>query len=156
MTHDPRISFKRGDSFKLDLTVTDPNSEAALALMVLLVVAEEAYQAALDADPQVPQDIIDTLAAMVAAQALYDAAIIVNITGWTITSSLRWCGKLITDFVVTIIDASIGTLTITAATTVSALWTPREHKMDILFVRTTGSTSSETITINVERGATNG
>lgn len=156
MTDRPVIQFKRGDSFKLDITVTDPNSPASIAAAAALVITEAAYQAALDADPQVPQDIIDTLAARDADQATYDAAIIVDITNWTITSSLRWCGKLVTNFVVTIINSSVGTLTITAATTVSELWTPREHNMDIHFVTPTGATSSETMIIDVERGPTNG
>ena len=156
MTHTPTIFFKRGDSFKLDITVTDPNSPASIAAAAALVITEAAYQAALAADPQVPQDIIDTKAARDADQATYDAAIIVDITNWTITSSLRWCGKLITNFVVTIVDPAIGTLTITAVTTVSELWDAREHKMDIHFVRASGATSSETIIVNVERGATNG
>lgn len=156
MTDTRTIKFKRGDSFKLDITVTDPNSVASLALAELLVIAQANYQAALDAVPQVPQDIIDTLALLVTAQADYDASIIVDITGWTITSSLRWCGKLITDFVVTIVSAPIGTLNITATAVVSKLWDAREHQMDIHFVKPSGATSSETMTIDVERGATNG
>ncbi len=156
MTDTPKITFKRGDSFKLDITVTDPNSPAAIAAAAALVLTEADYQAALDAVPQVPQDIIDTKALRDADQATYDAAIIVDITNWTITSSLRWCGKLITNFVVTIVSAVAGTLTITALTTVSELWQIREHNMDIHFVRTAGATSSETIIIDVERGPTNG
>lgn len=156
MTDTTKILFKRGDSFRLDITVTDPNSIIAVAAAAALVITEAAYQAALDADPQVPQDIIDTKAARDADVITLAAVIIVDITGWTVTSSLRWCGKLITNFVVTIVDAPIGTLTITAATTVSALWTPREHKMDIHFVTSSGATSSETMIIDVERGPTNG
>lgn len=156
MTHDPRISFKRGDSFKLDITITDPNSDDSLAALAVLVDAQAAYQAALAADPVIPQDVIDTLAAQVAAQAAYDAEIIVDITDWVITSKLTWCGVNIATFVVTIINAAVGTLTITATPEVTILWKEREHQMDILFVRTEGSTSSETITVDVERGSTNG
>ncbi len=156
MTHSPRISFKRGDSFRLDLTVTDPNSASALAAAEALATAEANYAAALAADPVVPQDVIDTLALVVSTQATYDAAIIVDITAWTITSSLRWCGKLITDFTITIVNAAIGTLNITAITTVTELWQVREHQMDILFVRSEGTTSSETIWVDVKRGSTNG
>lgn len=156
MTDAPTILFKRGDSFKLDVTVTDPNSPASVAAAAALVITEAAYQAALAAIPPVQQDIDDTLILRDADQDTYDAAIIVDITGWTITSSLRWCGKLITNFVVTIVNASIGTLTITAIATVSELWNAREHKMDIHFVRPTGATSSEDIIIDVERGPTNG
>lgn len=170
MTHTPTIKFKRGDSFKLDITITDPNSPAAVAAQVVLTAQEAVLAAALvvlqtaiDADPYVEQDEIDAQAIVDTAisdlatdQATYDATIIVDITGWTVTSSLRWCGKLITDFVITIVNASIGTLTITATTVVSALWDAREHQMDIHFLRASGSTSSETIIIDVDRGPTNG
>ncbi len=156
MSNSPRIVFKRGDSFKLDITVTDPNSTASLAYKVVLDAALVVLQEAIDADPYVEQDEINAQAAVDTAQSNYDTSIIVDITNWTITSSLRWCGKLISDFTITIIDASIGTLTITSLTTVTELWTPREHQMDIHFVRPSGATSSETIIIDVERGATNG
>ncbi len=170
MTDTPRILFKRGDSFKLDITVTDPNSAAAIAAQVVLTAAEvtltnaQAVLATAEATiPPVQQDIDDAQAIvdtavtdLATAQATYDAAIIVDITGWTITSSLRWCGKLITNFVIAIINASIGTFEITATNIVSELWDAREHKMDIHFVRPSGSTSSETIFVDVERGATNG
>lgn len=156
MTHTPRISFKRGDSFLLNLTVTDPNSVASLAYMVILVAAQVVLQAAIDADPYVEQDEIDAQAAVDAAQSNYDASIIVDITGWTITSKLTWCGKLIADFVVTIINAALGTLTITTTTVVTIEWKEREHQMDILFVRSEGTTSSETMYVDVERGSTNG
>lgn len=156
MTDTPRILFKRGDSFHLDITVTDPNSVASLAFAVVLAAAEVVLQAAIDADPYVEQDEIDAQAAVDAAQADYDASIIVDITGWTITSSLRWCGKLVTNFVVTVTDATNGILIITATTLVSELWTPREHKMDIHFLTASNATSSETMIIDVDRGPTNG
>ncbi len=156
MTHDPRISFKRGDSFLLELTVTDPNNTAAIAAAAALVITEADYQTALAADPVVPQDVIDTKALRDADQATYDAAIIVDITGWVITSSVRWCGKLISDFVITITSALLGTLTISQTAEVTALWNTREHNLDIHFVRPEGATSTETIVLSVERGATNG
>jgi len=156
MSTTPTIEFKRGDSFKLNLTVTDPNSDAALAAAAALVITEAAYQAALAANPQVPQDIIDTKAARDADQATYDAAIIVDITGWTITSKLRWCGKEIVELTVAIVDALAGTLTISALPAVTLLWNIREHNQDVKFVTPDGTTSSETIIIDVIRGATNG
>ena len=101
MTHNPQISFKRGDSFLLDLTVTDPNNTTALAALVVLeasqaqlVIDQAALQAAIDAIPYVAQDETDTqavvdatIAQIVTDQAAYDAAIIVDITNWTMTSS---------------------------------------------------------------------
>jgi hypothetical protein len=156
MTDTPKIQFTRGDTFKLDVTITDPNSAAALAALALLVIAQANYQAALDADPQVPQDIIDTLALLVTAQANYDTAIIVDITGWTITSKITWCGSAIATFVVTIVSAVAGTFSINGTPAVTGLWKVREHDMDILFVRPEGSTSSEAMIVDVERGPTNG
>lgn len=156
MPHNPSIAFKRGDSFKLDITITDPNSATALAFMVVLLAAQVVLQAAIDADPYVEQDEIDAQAAVDAAQSDYDADIIVDITDWVITSKLTWCGSPISTFTVAIINASLGSLRITTTTEVTALWKIREHEMDILFVRSGDTTSSETITINVERGATHG
>lgn len=170
MTHDPRISFKRGDSFKLEITITDPSTVAAVAAQVVLTAqiatlaaAQVVLQAAIDAIPYVEQDEIDAQAIVDTAvidlatdQATYDAAIIVDITGWTITSKLTWCGSTIATFTITIVDALIGTLTITALPEVTLLWKVREHQMDMLFVRPAGSTSSETIIVDVERGPTNG
>jgi len=156
MTDSPKILFKRGDTFKLDITITDPNSTAALAAAADLVITEAAYQAALIADPVVPQDVIDTEAARDVDQAEYDALIIVDITGWTITSKLTWCGSAITTFTVAIVSAVAGTLTISALPAATLPWKIREHQMDMLFVRPAGSTSSETIIIDVERGPTNG
>lgn len=156
MTHSPRISFKRGDSFKLELTVTDPNSNASLLAAENLAASEILLQEAIDADPYVEQDEIDAQAVVDADQATYDAAIIVDITGWTITSKLTWCGSEIAEFDITITDASIGTLDIEAAPGITILWKVREHKLDILFIRPAGNTSSETIYVDVERGSTNG
>ncbi len=156
MTHTPRIAFKRGDSFKLDITITDPNSDEALAAAAALVITEAALAAALIAVPFVQQDVDDAIVARDADQATLDAAIIVDITGWTITSKLSWCGTLISTFVVTIVSAVAGTFNITAIPAVTALWKVREHNQDILFVRTEGNTSSENIIVDVKRGATNG
>lgn len=157
MAHNtPVIQFKRGDTFKLDIAITDPNSVAALAAAAVVVVSQAAYDAALIADPLVPADVASTLVTLNADTALYETAIIVDISGWVVTSSLRWCGKLIETLTVTVVSAVAGTLTVTALPAATLLWGLREHEQDIKFVRPEGTTSSETITVDVVRGATNG
>jgi len=156
MTDTPRFSFKRGDSFRLDLTVTDPSNATALAAAVTLAAAQAALVVTQAAIPYVAQDEIDAQVVVDAAQVAYDAAIVVDITGWTITSKMAWCGKLIQSFEITITDALLGTLNIQATEFETILWNTREHELDVLFVRADGSTSCETIYVDVERGATNG
>lgn len=156
MTHSPTITFKRGDTFKLEIAVIDKNSLGALSALATLVISQAAYQAALIADPVVPQDVADTLAQQILDQAAYDLALVVDITGWTVTSKLMWCGQEIAVFTVTIVSAIDGTLTVVALPNVTILWNPREHEQDITFVTPDGTTSSENIIINVVKGATNG
>jgi hypothetical protein len=167
----PKIVFKRGDNFKLDITVTDPNNDTAEAALLVLTTAQtdltnaQAYLAYLEAlvppvqvDIDAQQAIVNQLVIDVAAaQATYDAAVIVDITNWTITSKLMWCGKVVQDFEITITNASLGTFNVRAYEVDTILWTPRLHEMDILFTRAPeGGTSSETMHVDVQRGATNG
>jgi len=135
----PFITFKRGDTFKLDLTVTDKLNETAVAAKVVL-------DAANAADPQVPLDISN-------AQATYDAAIIVDITNWTINSQVRWRGKLITDISVVIVNAATGILSINATSEQTEVWEPRDYACDIEFIPGIGAgkVSSETFIIKVEK-----
>lgn len=156
MTDTPTINFKRGDTFKLEIAVVDKLSTAAVAAQTALTNAEAAYQAALIAVPFVQATVDSTLITRDAAQVTYNAAIIVDITGWTITSKLNWCGKEVSVFTVTIVSAVAGTLTVIALPIVTALWNPREHEQDITFVTPSGTTSSENIIIIVTKGATNG
>ena len=151
----PVIRFKRGDDFKLDLTVTDKNNTTAIAAAALVVVEQATYDALLLEDPQVPQDIADQLVVLNDAIAAYDLSIIVDITNWTITSNMAWRGKAIASFTITIIDALLGTFTISIGTAVTALWDPRTYDCDIQFVRPEGKVSSETMKIIVERSPTN-
>lgn len=157
MTHTPTITFKRGDNFKLDITVTDPSSDAAVAAQVVLTAAERVLELALLADPFVQQDVDDAIAAVAAAQATYDGEIVIDITGWTITSQMTWCGRLVQIFEITITNASLGTFNIRAYEADTILWDIRKHELDLLFTRDPeGGTSSETMIVDVQRGATNG
>lgn len=171
MTHTPTITFKRGDNFKLDITVTDPNNDTANAAQIVLsaaIVDVTNAQALLDfyeaVIPPVQQDIDDAQAALdititdlATAQGIYDAAIVVDITNWVITSQLAWCGTVVEIMEITITNASLGTFNVRAYEVATILWKTRKHDLDILFTRSPeGGTSSETMIVDVVRGATNG
>ena len=171
MTHTPTIAFKRGDNFKLDITVTDPSNDTAEAALLVLTAAQvdltnaQALLAYLEAviPPDQPaidaqQIVVDAaVTALAAAQATYDAAIVVDITDWVITSNLAWCGTVIEIMEVTITNASLGTFNVRAYEVATILWNIRKHSLDIVFTRAPeGSTSSETMIVDVQRGATNG
>lgn len=156
MAKTPTIQFKRGDDFKLDLTVTDTNNTEAVAAAAVLVTAQETYDLAVAADPQVPQDIVHAQSAVDAAQAAYDLLIIVDITDWTITVMMAWSGTEIAVFTVTIINELLGTFMMSATAAQTALWVPRTYDADIQFVRPEGKTSSETFAIKVEKDITSG
>ena len=152
----PKIVVKRGDDFRLDMTVQDLNNDAARASKLLVESTYAAYQAALAADPQVPADITSTYNAYVAAETQFAIDIKVDITGWTITSQLAWVGKLVSTFQIVIIDPLEGTFSVRLGNADTALWKPREYDMDVQFLRPEGKVSSETFLVVVERDITNG
>lgn len=152
----PKILVKRGDDFRLDMTIQDENNDAAIASRAAMDAAQAAYNAAIAADPQVPGDITSTYNTLVAAQATYADAIVVDISTWTITSKLAWVGKLISTFTVVIIDGPAGTFSVRLGNADTALWKPRTYDMDVQFVRPEGKVSSETFLVIVERDITNG
>ncbi len=156
MVDKPTITVKRGDDFSLDLTVKDTNNDAAVAAKATLDAAQIIYDEAVAAVPQVPADISAAAAAIVAAQEIYDESIIVDITAWVIQSQLAWCGKFISDFVVTITDGPLGKFAITAAKEVTALWKTRTYEADIEFnYPLFGRKTSQTLYIEVVRDITN-
>ena len=152
----PRITVKRGDDFRLDMTVQDENNDTAVAAKAAMDAAQVAYDAALAAVPQIPANITSTHAALVAAQTAYADAIKVDISSWTITSKLAWVGKLISTFQVVIVDGPEGNFSVRLGNADTALWKPREYDMDVQFVRAEGKVSSETFKVIVERDITNG
>jgi len=148
------IKFKRGDDFKLDFTVQDTNNTSAIANAAALATAKEELEAAQNADPQVPQDITDAQTAVSAAQAAYDASIIVDITGWTMVSQVRRAGKLIADLNTTILDAATGKFSIFKLSAETQDWPIQKLDCDVQFTRPTGVVSSETFEIDVQRDVT--
>lgn len=133
-----KMKLKRGDDFKLEMTVTDKKNALAVSTKALL-------DAALTANPQVPQDIAN-------ATVAYNNAIRVDITGWTIISHIRGAnGKLIKALDVVIVDAAEGIFTLAATALETAKWSPDTYKADIQFDRPSfGKVSSQTFTITVE------
>lgn len=152
----PKILVKRGDDFRLDMTIQDLNNDAAIASKAAMNAAQAAYDAALAADPQVPATITTTYNALVAAQATYADDIVVDISSWTITSKLAWAGKLISTFTVVIVDGPAGNFSVRLGNAETALWKPRPYDMDVQFVRAEGKVSSETFMVIVEKDITNG
>jgi len=152
----PKIVVKRGDDFRLDMTVQDLNNNAALATKALMDSTYAAYQAALVVVPQVSIDITNSYNAYLAAQNAHALAIKVNITGWTITSKLAWISRLVSTFDVVIINPLEGTFSVRLGNVNTTLWKPREYDMDVQFVRPEGKVSSETFLVIVERDITNG
>lgn len=72
----------------------------------------------------------------------------VDITGWTLTSQVRYARKLISDLDVTITNAGIGQFTISLPHAQTALWPVRKLKCDIQFDRpVAGRVSSKTFII---------
>lgn len=152
----PKILVKRGDDFRLDMTVQDYNNSTAISTKATMDAAQAAYDAALAAVPQVPVTIAAALVTLNDAKAAFATAIKVNISTWTITSKMAWCGKLISTFTVAITDGPNGVFSITLGSADTALWKPRTYDADVQFVRTEGKVSSETFQIVVDRDVTNG
>lgn len=149
------LKFKQGDDFKLDFTLTDTNHTTAID-------AKAAFDAAtknlVDLKLQNPQDPIAIAAAeetVTTTSLAYEAAIVMDITGWGIASQLRWCGKLIDSFDVDLTYQTIGKFAILRSSEFTSLWTPRKYDMDIQFTRLTGKISSETFILEVEKDVTN-
>jgi hypothetical protein len=156
MSKPPKIIVKRGDDFRLDMTIQDLNNDAAVAAKADMDAAQAVYDAAIAADPQVPADITAAYDVLVDAQLTYGETIVVDITDWTITSKMAWCGKLISTFTIVMVDAAAGTFSIRLGFAETALWKPRDYDADVQFVRAEGKVSSETFQITVVRDITNG
>ena len=136
------VTFIRGDDFFLTMAVTDLNSAAAVTAQSNLTSAQQA----LDADPSNPT----LIAARDAAQTAYDAAIIVDITGWTIRSMVRKGRTFTAELTVTVIDATLGQFSIAATPTLTETWRVATHTCDVQFdIPATGRTTSQSFDIVV-------
>jgi hypothetical protein len=150
------LKFKQGDDFKLDFTVTDTNNATAISTFATLALKSAALETLTLA---IPQDMVAIAAAeneLQIADDAYEAAILMDITGWDIASELRWCGELIDTFGVDLQYVNIGKFTIYKGFVDTQTWVPRKYDMDIQFTRVTGKISSETFILDVEKDVTNG
>lgn len=148
------LKFKQGDDFKLDFTLTDTNNSGA-------VTAAFNVQAKRDEIADLEDQITPDLAAIAVANTellalidIYEAAILMNITGWGIASQLRWCGELIDTFTIDESTLNIGKFAVIASAAQTSLWVPRKYDMDIQFTRVSGKISSETFILDVEKDVT--
>lgn len=148
------LSFKRGDDFTIDLTVTDENSPDAIVLAEELANLQADLQifieeGAVQADIDAAQLLVDS------KQNEYDARITVDITGWTITSSIKVGGRPVDDLVVTFTNPTGGTFNLSKGYEFTEDWRARMHHVDVQFDRPgIGRVSSETFYVDVEEDVT--
>lgn len=139
----PVMDFKRGDDFKLTLVVSNKKLPTALAQLEVIKALEAI-------DPPNPTEIA-------AQMAIYNTMIIVDISTWTMTSQIRYCGKLMDNLQVNITNGPNGVFTLTSPADNTGGWVPRKYDCDIEFDdQVSGITSSETFTINVKEDVTHG
>lgn len=136
----PLLVIKRGDDFNLELTVSDVNNEAAVTAKTLL-------------DLELEKENPDTVVVQAQLDA-YNAAIIQDITDWTIECQMRWCGRLLYDFTVTITDGPNGLFTVSAPRVDTELWIPRTVQADLQFTIEGVRISSETFNIQIAKDKT--
>ncbi len=153
-TKTSKIPFKAGDDFVLTLTVTNKTSTEAVAAATAVAEAQANYDAEIIKDTPNPTTVASLLAALNAAKDAYDEAIIVDITDWEITSSMRWVTKLIATFIVTKTDAETGKFTLECSSEETQQWKTRVYDVDIQFIINGKRSSSQTFQIDVKRDVT--
>lgn len=154
VTKTPKIPFKAGDDFVLTLTVTNKVSAPALVAETAVIEAQSIYDNLLIADPPDAVAIAAALVVLNAAKDDYAEAIIVDITDWTITASMRWITKLMADFIVTKTDAVTGRFTLEAPSEDTQAWKPRVYDVDVQFLIAGKKSSSQTFQIDVKKDIT--
>ena len=134
----PTINFKRGDSFRLPMKLRI-NSGAALTAK------QELDKLKCTGDSSF----------LSIAQANYDLASTQDISLWTVNSQLRRNDTLIHEFTIESVELTTGQIALVADKTVTALWEPREHVVDVQFISDTGFVNStQTFIINVQEDVT--
>lgn len=151
-----RMPFKRGDDFIVDFTLTDTNHTTAISLKATLTAEQTALEVLEAADPLDPAAVAAQAAVVQAADDAYEAVIIMDISGWEITSQIRLRDKLINDLTVDMANAVIGKFALKMGNTLTQLWKPYEHLVDIQFSRVAGKISSETFIVDVVKDVTYG
>lgn len=147
--------IKRGDTFELSMTVQDTNTEEAALLAATFENANTLYEQAIAAIPQVPEDVEEATAALIAAGDAYLAQVTVDITEWEIEAKLSWNGLPILDFAMQILSAVNGEFIISLTPEQTETLKIRKYTGDILFTKPE-KISSESFEVYVEMGDTNG
>lgn len=150
----PKIPFKAGDDFYLKLTVKNKTSAEAIAAAIEVVEAQALYDEENGKDNPDETLLATLLAALDDAKAAYENAIKVDIRDWTILSSMKWLGKPIADFTVTIEDAPDGVFTLEHPYTETQLWKNRLYDIDVQFVIDGKRTSSRNFQLDVGKDVT--
>ena len=79
----------------------------------------------------------------------------VDITGWTITSMVRYGATKIADLAVLVTDAAQGEFELSADAATTSTWKPKSHKTDVQFEDTNGDVkSSQTFYLDIEEDIT--
>lgn len=147
------ISVKRGDTFRLELTITDTNNAEALENDRLLGITKTNYENAILSGIQ--EDIDAEFLNLNAAQAAYDLSTVVDISDWTITSEMKLSSLLVAQFTIEFVSPTLGVFSIYSDNTTTAGWEPRTYEVDIQFSRPgLGVTSSQTFYVSVLKDIT--
>lgn len=156
-TKTQKIPFKAGDDFILTLTVSNKTSDAAVAAITAVAEAQAAYDAQVLLNDQSSEGQIhltNLFNTLNTAKDTYDEAIIVDITDWVITSSMRWITKLMANFTVDKVDAVTGKFTLECSSEETQSWKPRVYDVDVQFIIDGKKSSSQTFQIDVKKDVT--
>lgn len=159
MTLTPKIPFKAGDDFNLTLTVSNKTTTMAINANNAVVAAQTLYDNQLLLNDQTDEGqayLYSLLVSLDLAKSVYADSIIVDISDWEISSSMRWITKLIANFSVNKIDPTLGKFTLNCANEETQLWQPRLYDVDIQFGIDDRKISSNTFQIDVRRDITSG
>lgn len=149
-----RYPFKRGDDFKLDFTLKDTNTAEAIAAKDLWVEELATLIELQQADPLDAAAVTAQQAVVDAAEAAYEAEILMDITGWVITSQIRLNDTLVADLVIDDSNYNIGKFALTLDKSLTQNWKIAEHDVDVSFERASGTTSSDSFIVDVQKDVT--
>lgn len=145
------VRAKRGDDFRLNMSVKDRKSEEALTAYNTYKEAYEIGQNVINADPPDAGDIAAQAAIVANLKAAYELICIVNITGWIITAAVGWAGKTIFQIPINVLDAPNGNFDVYMPSAQSGTLKPREYDVEVQFTRADGKIiSSENFKLILE------
>lgn len=140
------VRIKRGDDFRLQMSVKNRRSDDALIAYQTYQDSYEAWRAAVNADLVVEMDVQNTHDIMESALNTYETICEVDITGWEIEGAIAWNTRHVADMVCEFEDTSRGIFTISISKDETNLLKPREYRGEIQFTRPSGSDVEVTTT----------